>query len=107
MPHKPNPGLFQKVYDYAKTIPAGKVATYGQVARELGVRDVRKIGWALHANKSSDVPCHRVVNKEGKLADNFAFDGWEEQKRRLEDEGVTFLKEKYVNLEKHQWAGSS
>jgi methylated-DNA-protein-cysteine methyltransferase-like protein len=103
MPHTPNPGLFEKVYEFVKTVPKGKVATYGQVARALGVRDVRKIGWALHANKSAHVPCHRVVNKEGKLADNFAFDGWEEQRKRLIDEGVVFIDEKHVDLEKSGW----
>ncbi len=108
MPHKPNPGLFQKVYDLVKKIPVGYVMTYGQVAKTLRVRDVRKIGWALHALRQAqgkpNVPCHRVVNKEGKLADNFAFNGWIEQKRRLEAEGVTFKSEKCVNLEKHLWS---
>ncbi len=103
MPHTPNPGLFQKVYDLVKIIPPGYVVTYGQIARELGTRDVRKIGWALHANKDEKVPCHRVVNMEGKVADNFAFNGWREQRNRLEAEGVSFKDEKYVNLAKHNY----
>lgn len=93
--------LFEKVYEITKKIPKGKVATYGQIAKVVGSRDVRKIGWALHANKSSDVPCHRVVNKEGKLAKNFAFNGEEEQQRRLESEGIVFTKDLYVDLEKY------
>ncbi len=93
--------MWEKVYDFVKTIPAGKVATYGQVAKALGIKDTRKIGWALHANKSSEVPCHRVVNKEGKLAKNFAFNGMEEQQRRLEAEGVEFIKDGYVDLSKY------
>lgn len=103
MAHKPNPGLFQKVYDFVKKIPKGNVVTYGQIAKELGLRDVRKVGWALHANKSEEVPCHRVVSKEGAVSANFAFDGWQEQKRRLESEGVGFLDETRVDLNKHQW----
>ena len=103
MPHTPNPGLFDKVYEYVKKIPKGKVATYGQIAKVLGTRDVRKIGWALHANKSEKVPCHRVVSKEGKLAANFAFDGWKEQRRRLESEGVSFKDEMFVDLSSHLW----
>jgi len=93
--------LFQKVYEITKKIPAGKVMTYGQVAKALGIKDTRKIGWALHANKSLDVPCHRVVNKEGRLAKNFAFDGEVEQKRRLELEGVTFIDDTHVDLKKN------
>ena len=93
--------MWEKVYDFVKTIPAGKVATYGQVAKALNIKDTRKIGWALHANKSSEVPCHRVVNKEGKLAKNFAFNGMEEQQRRLEAEGIKFTKDGYVDLDKY------
>lgn len=93
--------LFQKVYEVTKKIPVGKVMTYGQVAKIVGSRDVRKIGWALHANKSSEVPCHRVVNKEGRLAKNFAFDGEVEQQRRLEAEGVVFTRDLYVDLSKY------
>jgi methylated-DNA-protein-cysteine methyltransferase-like protein len=103
MAHNKNPGLFQKVYDLVQTIPKGKVATYGQVAKILELQDVRKIGWALHANSSEKTPCHRVVNKEGEVAENFAFDGWREQKRRLVAEGVAFISEKKVDLERHQW----
>ena len=93
--------MWEKVYDFVKTIPVGKVATYGQVAKALGIKDTRKIGWALHANKSSEVPCHRVVNKEGRLAKNFAFNGMEEQQRRLEVEGIEFTKDGYVDLVKY------
>jgi methylated-DNA-protein-cysteine methyltransferase-like protein len=90
----------KQVYEEVKKIPSGRVATYGEVARILGSRDARRVGWALHANTSSDVPCHRVVNKDGRLAENFAFDGAEEQRRRLELEGVQFVDECHVNLKK-------
>ncbi len=93
--------LFERVYEIVKKIPKGKVMTYGQVAKLIGTKDVRKIGFALHANKSSEVPCHRVVNKEGKLAANFAFNGAEEQQRRLESEGIKFEKDLYVDLTKY------
>ncbi|WKZ25483.1 MAG: MGMT family protein [bacterium] len=93
--------MFDTIYNFVKTIPKGRVATYGQVAKALEIKDVRKIGWALHANKSSEVPCHRVVNKEGKLADNFAFNGKEEQQKRLEMEGIVFKKDGYVDLTKY------
>lgn len=95
--------LFKKVYEIVKTVPAGKVVTYGQIAKLLGTSDSRKIGFALHANKSDSVPCHRVVNREGGLALNFAFNGLDEQRRRLLDEGVLFKDETHVDLSKSQY----
>ena len=94
--------FFVKVYKVVKKIPPGKVVTYGQIAEILHTKDARKVGWALHANRDSGTPCHRVVSKDGRLAPNFAFDGEREQKRRLMAEGVSFKGEK-VNLVKHIW----
>lgn len=97
-------GFFEQVYQVVKQIPKGKVVTYGQIARQLGTRDARRVGWALHSNKSgSGVPCHRVVNQEGRLAPNFAFSGEEEQRRRLEAEGVKFLENGKVEMKKYQY----
>ena len=96
--------LNDQVYRVVKSIPRGKVATYGQIAELLGnPRLSRQVGWALHANRSAEVPCHRVVNRDGRLAPNFAFDGEAEQRRRLEAEGVTFSGSN-VNLAQHLWA---
>ncbi|HLD92273.1 MAG TPA: MGMT family protein [Patescibacteria group bacterium] len=95
------PNFFERVYDIVKKIPIGQVMTYGQIAEALGTKDARKVGFALHANKSSEVPCHRVVNKEGGLAKNFAFNGMEEQQRRLEAEGIEFIQDGYVDLLKY------
>jgi len=61
------------------------------------------VGFALHANNDPNVPCHRVVNKDGRLAPNFAFDGYKEQRRRLLAEGINFKDEMHVDLEKHLW----
>lgn len=96
-------GLFSKVYNIVRTIPKGRVATYGQIADILGTRDARKIGWALHGNTDKNIPCHRVVNKDGKVAESYAFEGWEEQKRRLISEGVAFISKKEVDLKRHLW----
>ncbi len=96
--------LFERVYEVVKSIPEGKVATYGQVAEKLGTRDVRKIGFALHANKDNiNVPCHRVVNKEGRVAPGYVFGGPDEQKMRLMSEGVTFKDVDKVDLELCLW----
>lgn len=77
--------------------------TYGQIANLIGTRDTRKIGWALHANKSKNVPCHRVVNKDGRLAPNYAFGGDEEQKLRLISEGIKFKNNNNVDLKKYSY----
>lgn len=97
-------GFFEQVYEVVKQIPKGKVMTYGQIAGKLGTRDARRVGWALHGNKEENqVPCHRVVNKEGGLALNFGFGGGEEQRRRLELEEVKFLPNGKVDMKKYQW----
>jgi len=90
--------VFPKIYRLVAQIPSGKVATYGQIARCLGIADARIVGWALHANQDPSVPCHRVVNRQGKLAVNYAFGGWREQKKRLLQEGVSFKKPAQVDL---------
>ena len=113
MVHQKRKGLFEEIYRAIRKIPKGKVATYGQTAElvnslssSLSLRrkvTPRIVGFALHANKNPKVPCHRVVNKEGGLAANFAFDGPKEQKRRLLAEGISFIDDSHVNLEKHTW----
>lgn len=91
-------GFFQKVFNLVSQIPKGKVATYGQIAVQLGTKDSRRIGHALHANKDRRVPCHRVVMKDGSLAPGFAFGGPSEQKKILLSEGVKFDGDR-VNLQ--------
>ena len=94
---------FEKIYDVVKSIPKGKVATYGQVAMLAGnPRWARVVGYALHNNPSpSAIPCHRVVNREGRVAPNYAFGSGEVQKQLLEAEGVVFDKDGRVDLGKY------
>ena len=82
--------FYERVYDIVKQIPEGRVATYGQVARKAGGRGLaRAVGNALHRNPYPGVvPCHRVVNAKGELSGAFAFGSYDEQRRRLEAEGV-------------------
>lgn len=96
--------LFDRVYEYVKTVPRGKVVTYGQVAAAIGApRCARQVGWALHVNPEPGViPCHRVVNREGRLAPAFAFGGEAVQASLLEAEGVEVVGG-YVDLNKYRW----
>ncbi|MBR2375170.1 MAG: MGMT family protein [Clostridia bacterium] len=82
--------FFQKVYAAVKRIPKGKVATYGQIACAVGApRSARQVGFALHVNPEPFIiPCHRVVNRFGRLAPAFAFGGEEIQAELLRSEGV-------------------
>ena len=96
--------FFNRVYEFVKRVPAGKVVTYGDVARAIGSpRASRQVGWALHVNPEPGIiPCHRVVFRDGSLAPGFAFGGREVQKAMLESEGVGFSEEYKVDLNKHQ-----
>lgn len=91
-------GFFERVYEVVKRIPVGNVMTYGQVAREVGTKDARRVGHALHANRNRQVPCHRVVNKDGRLAPGYAFGGPNEQRNKLLAEGVKFVDELHVKI---------
>ena len=96
--------FFERVYGLVRSVPEGYVTNYGEIARALGTRDARRVGHALHANPSGDLtPCHRVVTKEGKLSDSYAFGGSFEQYAKLIEEGVTFLDRTHVDLIKHVW----
>lgn len=96
--------FFDRVYAKVRTIPKEQVATYGQIARMIGTRDARRVGQALHANRDPLTPCHRVVFADGSLAPGYAFGGPDEQREKLELEGVEFTENAKVNLEKHRLA---
>ena len=95
--------VFEKIYEEVKRIPKGSVSTYGMIAAKCGnPRWARVVGYALHVNPDPDnIPCHRVVNKEGRLSPSFVFGGENVQRALLEKEGITFLENGYVNLKKH------
>lgn len=94
---------FEIIYEVVKSIPKGKVATYGQVARLAGnPKWSRVVGYALHVNPAPGViPCHRVVNREGKVAPAFAFGGSDIQRELLEAEGIIFESDGHVDLKKY------
>lgn len=96
-------GTYEKIYEVVKSIPKGKVATYGQVATLAGNANLaRTVGNALHANpNNSIIPCHRVVNCKGEVAEFYAFGGPAEQRRLLESEGVIFEKNGRIDLKKY------
>lgn len=94
---------FEKIYEVVKRIPKGQVATYGQVATAAGnPRWSQVVGYALHSNPSPEtIPCHRVVRRDGRIAQSFAFGRESVQRMLLEQEGVSFTDEVTVNMDKH------
>ena len=95
--------VFEKIYEVVMKIPEGRVATYGQVARLAGnERWARVVGYALHNNPLEGIiPCHRVVNRQGRTADTFAFGGGDVQRKLLEAEGIVFDADGSIDLEKY------
>ena len=92
----------KRIYEAVKKIPKGRVATYAQVAEMAGNKKMsRAVGNALHKNPDSEhIPCFRVVNSKGELAPAFAFGGEDEQRKRLEEDGVE-VKDGKVDLKKY------
>lgn len=85
------PDFHRKVYDVARTIPAGKTMTYGEIARRLGVpHESREVGQALGRNPVAIiVPCHRVLGADGKMGGFSATGGVATKRRILEIEGAS------------------
>lgn len=101
-----SPNIFQQIHQIVKQIPYGKVTTYGAIARALSSRDSRLVGWALHGNRDPQIPCHRVVKKDGSLAKGFLFrdeSGPISQRKKLKKEGVKFIGDR-VDLKKFFWS---
>lgn len=96
--------FYTRVYDAVKRIPKGHVATYGQIAALAGSpKAARVVGYALHVNPEPGViPCHRVVNRDGRLAPSFAFGGTDAQARLLKNEGVA-VSDSHVDLTRYLW----
>ncbi len=96
-------GMFAQVWALVRQVPPGRVTTYGDVARLLGnPRLSRAVGYAMH-DAPGDVPCHRVVNREGGLSDAFQPMGKETHRILLEMEDVPFLMNGNVDLAACRW----
>ncbi|MCR5226802.1 MAG: methylated-DNA--[protein]-cysteine S-methyltransferase [Eubacterium sp.] len=92
----------KRIYEAVKRIPYGRVATYGKVAEMAGnPRMCRAVGNALHKNPDPDnIPCYRVVNGKGELAEAFVFGGRNMQEVFLKEEGIEVVDGK-VDLSKY------
>lgn len=96
----------ERIYAAVRKIPAGRVSTYGAVARMAGVDgQARLVGYALsNLRDGTAVPWHRVINAQGKLSLELkGSSSGTTQRLRLKREGVTVNAAGRVSLEKFGW----
>ncbi|MDP4210579.1 MAG: MGMT family protein [Bacteroidota bacterium] len=100
-----NDNFFAQVYDVVRLIPYGRVTSYGAIAKCLGSpQSSRMVGWALNScHNFSDVPAHRVLNRNGLLTGKVHFGGANVMQQLLESEGITIEDDRVVDFEKLFW----
>lgn len=96
---------FQKILSVVQTIPEGKVATYGQIARIAGIpKNARQVGYALHGvSEGTDIPWHRIINTKGQISFPVDSSNYAIQRALLEAEGIRFSLQSRISLKKYQW----
>ena len=102
---QPSPN-YERIYAVVAQIPAGQVATYGQVASIVGDCTARMVGYAMAALPiGSSIPWQRVINAQGKISPRGSDQSTLVQRQRLEDEGIPFDAQGRVNLRQFRWSG--
>jgi methylated-DNA-protein-cysteine methyltransferase-like protein len=103
MEHSRDP-LYARIIDIIRCVPAGRVATYGQIASYAGnCKAARQVARVLHSSsKKENLPWHRIVNGRG-LISLKPQRGYELQKSLLEEEGVLFDDDDRIDLKRYQW----
>ena len=94
---------YRGVWRVVRRVPAGRVATYGQIAAEAGrAGHARFVGYALHAlPEDSTVPWHRIINARGRIS--LPGTGTSLQAALLRREGVEVTRSGRIDLERFQW----
>lgn len=97
---------YLRIYQVVQQIPAGTVATYGQVALLSGLPGrARQVGYALHAlPDDSSVPWHRVINARGTVSVRSDGDSGVHQHILLHAEGIDCRVQGKELLQRYQWA---
>ena len=97
--------FYSRVYEIVKLVPVGRITTYGHIAKYLGVAtSARMVGYAMNVSHSnSEIPAHRVVNRNGILTGKHHFDGVNLMQELLESEGIVVKNDKIVDFEKIFW----
>jgi methylated-DNA-protein-cysteine methyltransferase-like protein len=97
--------FFERVYQVARQIPAGRVTSYGAIARAIGAgKSARMVGYAMNASHNlPDIPAHRVVNRNGLLTGKHHFQGTSLMQQLLENEGIQVKDNQILDFDKHFW----
>jgi methylated-DNA-protein-cysteine methyltransferase-like protein len=92
------------VFDIVKQIPAGKVASYGQISKMIPGCTARMVGYALASlPNDSGVPWQRVINSKGKISPHGAGFGSAMQRALLEQEGIIFREDNSIDMRNFGW----
>lgn len=104
----PDSGTYARIYAVVRRIPAGRVATYGQVAGLAGLGGhARQVGYALNAlPDGTDVPWQRVINAQGRISIRAEPGADARQRQLLEAEGIRFGDTGRVSLSTYRWEKS-
>jgi len=96
---------YARIYEVVRSIPAGRVATYGQVAELAGFPGcARQVGYALHAlPEDSGLPWQRVLNARGEVSKRTEPAAEGLQRARLESDGVCFDPNGRLDLGRYGW----
>ena len=98
---------YRRIYAAVRLVPAGRVATYGDIAALAGLPgQARLVGYALHAlPPHSTVPWHRIINARGGLSlERSGPGGGLAQRFLLEAEGIAFEASGRVPLARYRYA---
>ena len=94
----------ERVYELVRSIPKGRVMTYGQIALILGEGYTpRTVGYVMHGADSEKVPWQRVINSQGKCSTGRLTIPVNLQQELLEAEGVEFNAAGKCDLAKFLW----
>jgi methylated-DNA-protein-cysteine methyltransferase-like protein len=108
MPAPPETPFTREVKQILRSIPRGRVATYGQIAALAGrERAARGVAWILHSSSdAAGLPWHRVIGGGGAISLPRGR-GFEEQKRRLLAEKVAVGPRGRIDLKRYQWESAA
>ena len=101
-----NKSFFEEVYEVVRLIPHGRVTSYGAIARYLGTgKSSRMVGWAMNSSHltATDIPAHRVVNRQGLLTGKMHFGTGDEMKNLLEKEGIEVQGDQIIHFTNCFW----
>ncbi len=106
MPAKNDENIYDVIFQLVRSIPKGRVSTYGAIAAAIGAKSgARVVGYAMNncEGVKPRVPAHRVVNRNGMLTGKHHFETPTRMQELLEKEKVKVEDDKVVDFKKLFW----